>query len=178
MEDITQYLATFAQNLPGIQSAILIFAGMVGVFSVGFGLIGQYKNGRRGEGVLSSTVASICVGSFLLSLPTVVGIFSTTLFDTAADPRLIDSYAQTSGDNVRVAIQALVAVINVIGWFAAARGLWRWKIGPSSNQPGWFGSGLTFVIAGTIATNLYVFADMLAVSVGAMPVGTTYFKFN
>ena len=69
-------------------------------------------------------------------------------------------------------------MINVIGWIAAARGIWRWRVGPKYDQPGWFGSGLTFVLAGAIATNLYVFADVLAVSVGAIPVGTNYFKFT
>jgi len=178
MDDIATYLAQFGQNLPGVQSAILRFAGVAGIFAVIASLIHQVVSGRRGQAPLGSTIAGLAIGSLLLSLPTVVNIISVTLFDSAADPKLISSFTQTNGDSVRIAIQVLVAIINVIGWFAAARGLWRWKVGPKQNQPGWFGSGLTFVLAGTIAINLYVFADMLAVSVGAMPVGTNYFKFT
>ena len=171
------YLTTAAANLPGIQGAIFLVAGTLGVFSIGFSLIHQVSAGRRGQGPLPATIAGLIFGSLLLSLSTLVNMVSVTIFGAVADPQIISSYAPVTGDNSRIAIQAIVAIINVIGWIAAARGLWRWRVGPKYDQPGWFGSGLTFVLAGSIATNLYVFADVLAVSVGAIPVGTNYFSF-
>jgi hypothetical protein len=177
MQDIVTYLTNAAANLPGIQGAIFLLAGVVGIFAVFGSLVNQVTNGRRGQGPLPATIAGLAFGSLLLSLPTVVNIVSVSFFGSVADPKIIDSYTPVTGDNTRIAIQALVAMINVIGWIAAARGIWRWRVGPKYDQPGWFGSGLTFVLAGAIATNLYVFADVLAVSVGAIPVGTNYFKF-
>lgn len=184
MQDIVTYLINAAGNLPGIQSAIFLIAGVVGLFSIVFSLIHQVSAGRRGEGPLPATIAGICFGSLLLSLPTVVDIVSVSFFGSASDPQIIgDSIYLTgqnpvyTGDATRISIQVLVAFINVFGWFAVARGLWRWRIGPKYDQPGWFGSGAAFIVAGAIATNLYVFADILAVSVGAMPIGTNYFKF-
>ena len=177
MEDFVTYLTTAAANLPGIQGAIFLVAGFAGVLSVGLALLHQVSAGRRGQGPLPATIAGLVFGSLLLSLSTVVNIVSVSVFGSAADPQIINSYAPVTGDNTRIAIQAIVAMINVIGWIAAARGLWRCRVGPKYDQPGWFGSGLTFVLAGSIATNLYVFADVLAVSVGAIPVGTNYFSF-
>jgi len=177
MQDIVTYLTNAAANLPGIQGAIFLIAGMLGLIAVAFSLIHQVSAGRRGQGPLPATIAGIIFGSLMLSLSTVVNIVSVSFFGSVADPQIISSYTPVTGDNTRIAIQALVAIINVIGWVAAARGLWRWRVGPKYDQPGWFGSGLTFVLAGSVATNLYVFADVLAVSVGAIPVGTNYFKF-
>lgn len=177
MQDFVTYMVTAAQNLPGIQRAIFLLAGVVGIFAVIGSLLHQVSNGRRGQGPLPTTIAGLACGSLLLSLPTVINIVSVSFFGSVSDPKIIDSYTPVSGDNTRIAIQTLVAMINVIGWIAAARGIWRWRVGPKYDQPGWFGSGLTFILAGSIATNLYVFADVLAVSVGAIPVGTNYFKF-
>jgi hypothetical protein len=178
MDDIVTYLQTAASNLPGIQWAILVLAGFVGVVAVSGGLIHQATQGRRNGPVLPGTIGAIIGGSLMLSLPMVVGVTGISLFGDAHDPKLITSYVPEAGsDNVRLALQALVAFINVIGWYAVARGINRWKNGPKYDQPGWFWSGMTFVVAGTLAANFYVFADMLGVSVGAMPVGTNYFKF-
>lgn len=177
MQDIVTYLTTAAGNLPGIQGAIFLIAGVMGLFAVVGALIHQVSAGRRGQGPLPATIAGLVFGSLMLSLTTVVDIISVTFFESAADPQIISSYAPVSGDSTRIAIQALVAIVNVIGWFAVARGFWRWRVGPKYDQQGWFGSGLTFILAGSIATNLYVFADSMAVSVGAIPVGTNYFKF-
>lgn len=178
MEDIVQYLVKAAENLPGIQSAIFLISGVIGIFVVIGALLNQVSNGRRGQGALPSTVAGLLVGSFLLSLPAVVDIVSVSFFGDASDPKIISSYTPVGGgDKVKIALQALVAMINVIGWYAVARGLWRWKVGPKQDQPGWFGSGLTFIVAGVIAVNFYVFMDILAVSVGAIEVGKKYFQF-
>jgi len=178
MQDVVTYLTNAAANLPGIQNAIFLISGMLGLMSVGFSLIHQVSAGRRGQGPLPATMAGVVFGSLMLSLTTMVNVVSVSFFGSVADPQIISSYAAVTGDTTRIALQALVAMINVIGWAAAARGLWRWRIGPKYDTPGWFGSGLTFILAGSIATNLYVFADMLAVSVGAIPVGTNYFKFS
>lgn len=175
--NITTYLTNAAANLPGIQEAIFLIAGMLGVMSVAFSMIHQVSAGRRGQGPLPATIAGVIFGSLLLSLSTVVNIVSVSFFGSVADPQIISSYSPVTGDNTRIALQAIIAIVNVIGWVAAARGIWRWRVGPKYDQPGWFGSGLTFVLAGAIATNMYVFADVLAVSVGAIPVGTNYFKF-
>ncbi|MFA0809415.1 hypothetical protein [Microbulbifer epialgicus] len=177
MEDVVTYIINVANNLPGIQNAIFLVAGFIGIAAVFGSLVNQVTNGRRGQPPLPSTIAGLIFGSLLLSLPTAVDIVSVSFLGSASDPKIIDSYVPVTGDNTRVAIQALVAIINVFGWIAAARGIWRWRVGPKYDQPGWFGSGLTFVLAGSIATNFYVFADVLAVSIGAIPVGTNYFKF-
>lgn len=182
MQDFVTYLTKAASNLPGIQGAIFLVAGVMGLFAVVVAMIYQASAGRRGQGPLPATMAGLVFGSLMLSLPTMVDIVSVTFFGAAADPQIISSYTPVSGNssggaNIRLAIQALVAMINVIGWFAVARGFWRWRVGPKYDQPGWFGSGLTYVLAGSIATNLYVFADMMAVSVGAQPIGTNYFQF-
>lgn len=177
MQDIITYVQNFGVNLPPLQNLIFIIAALVGLFTVIISLASQFSSGRKGEGVLPSTLGGLIVGSLLFSLPKVVDIVGYSMFGSVADPQIISSFTSVSGSAPRKALQVLVALINLLGWIAVARGLWRWRMGPKIGQPGWFGQGLTFVIAGVLAINFYVLADILAVSVGAIPAGTTYFKF-
>ena len=130
MEDIVTYLTTAATNMPGVQNAIFLLAGVAGIFAVIGSLVNQVSSGRRGQAPLPSTIAGLVFGSLLLSLSTVVNIVSVSFLGSVADPKIISSYSPVTGDNTRIAIQALVAMVNVIGWFAAARGIWRWRVGP------------------------------------------------
>ena len=178
MDDLSTYITTFAQNLPGLTTGFNLIVPLIGLIAVINGLVTQFNQGRKGQGVVPAALASILIGSLMFSLPTVVDIFSASMFGSAADPKMIDTYTSSTGAGTEKAIQALVAFINFIGWIAVVRGLMRWRDGPKYDQPGWFGHGLTYVLAGSLATNFYVFADVLGVSIGAMTVGTEYFKFN
>lgn len=177
MEDVITYLITATHNMPAIQRLIFIVAGVIGFVIAGSALMHQARNGRRGEGLSGVTVAGVIVGMLLMSLKTVVEVFAISFFQGAADTMIVDTYSPVGGDAVKTAIQALTIYIAVVGWFAAAKGLYMWYSGPRSGQPGWFGPGLVYIIAGMFCTNFYVLADVLAVSVGAMPAGTAYFKF-
>jgi len=178
MEDYITYLINFGTNLPAIQDFFLLACGLAGIILVFASIVHQARAGRRGDSPLPATIAGLFVGSFMLSLTTIVDVIAVTFLGTNADTRVVTSYAPVSGDNVKVALQVIVLFVNLIGWFAAAKGLWRWRVGNKYDQPGWFGSGAVFLLAGAGCTNLYVIADMIAVSVGAQPVGTEYFKFN
>lgn len=178
MQDVITYIQKFASNLPEINNFIMIASAVVGLYAVIFALINQTTRGRRGEKPLAGTIAGLLIGSLMFSLPTVVNIFSFSMFGSASDPQFINSFQSETGTNLRKALQALVAIITVIGWIAVARGLWRWRIGPDSGQAGWFGQGLTLVIAGVLCINFYVFTDAIAASLGAASVGSNYFKYN
>jgi len=185
MEDLITYIITFASNLPAIQDLVFIASGGIGFFSVTSALYYQISNGRRGDTPSSAFWAMLFIGSLMLTLQSLVGAFSTTLLGegivpvTVTDLQVSQLHSmKTSGDTVRGAIHTIALIVNLIGWIAATRGLIRWNYGPKYQQPGWFGSGLTFVIAGALCTNLYAFADAIAVSIGAIPVATTYFKLS
>lgn len=177
MEDIVTYLVTLTGNMPSIQRLIFTVCGVIGFVIAGSALLHQARNGRRSEGISGVTIAGIIVGMLLMSLKTVVEIFAVSFFQGAADTMIVDTYSPVTGDPIKTAIQALTIYIALVGWFAAAKGLYMWYSGPRSGQPGWFLPGLVYIIAGMFCTNFYVLADVLSVSVGAMPVGTTYFSF-
>lgn len=177
MQQVSDMLIAIAENLPGIQIAVFIIFGVIGIFCIGSGLITQLRNGRSGQPVLPSTFALVITGSFMLSMPALVKVFANTLFGGNQDPRMILSYATTTGTSTDVALQTIVYVIVVIGWVAAGRGLLIWKSGPDTGQVGWFGRGLTFIIGGVLATNIVIFADFLGGSIGQQPFGTNYLDY-
>lgn len=177
MDDLVTYLITFGQNFPGIQIAFFKVCAVIGLFTVGISLVNHRATGQRGGGFAKGTLAGILIGSMMFSLPSVMNVVSYSFLGASADVQIIDKFTTTSGDNIRKATQVLIAFITVVGWIAAARGLWIWRIGPKHDQPGWFGSGAVHLIAGAACVNLYVVADIIGKSVGATELGTNYFQF-
>lgn len=172
-------LTTLAMNFPKIQTFFFDLMAFLGLVAVISSLMHQAAAGKRNQGLLPETIAGIVFGSLMFGIPSVANIFASSLFGTSADTQIVTSYSAVTGADakVRESVHAVVVMAAVIGWFAIGRGLWIGRVGAKYQQQGWQGASLTFIIAGTIATNLYVFADILGGSVGISGLGTDYFKF-
>lgn len=173
-------LTILAQQTVGLQEGYFQIMGFLGICSVIGALFHQYTAGRRNEGLQVATVMGLIFGSLMFAVPNVAEIFGGSLFGTNEDSIIITSYVAETGANARVreSVHAIVAICTLLGWIAIGRGLYIGSVGAKYQQHGWQGSSLTFIVAGTIATNLYVFADILGASVGMGSLGTDYFKFN
>lgn len=181
LEDASTYLINSASQIPGVTELLLALGGLVGFILVLMGLLNIIdfeKKGQQGQGGFGAPIAKILAGTFLMSLLQFVDMTSFTLFSNSADPRIIKTFTKAGGDDrVRLALQVIVAWVNTIGWIAVFSGLIRLATGPATGQPGWFGSSLLRIIAGTMLANLYVTANFLAGTVGGTLVGDQFFKF-
>lgn len=179
MNNVKDMLVAFAGNLPGIQTLIFTIAALAGVYSIGHGLIGQIKQGKSGGGMMASTFAWLFCGSLLLSVPAFVEVWLQTIFAGDANvPRSGLGYSgPVSSDPIEVSLQAIVYIIAVIGWIAVIKGLLIWRGGPESGKAGWFSSGFVFILGGVLCTNISVFVDYLAGSVGQIAYGSVYLNY-
>lgn len=177
MNDVGAMLQEAAQSLPPLQDFVFICAGVLGVFSVIFALTGHFTEARRGTSPYGKTLMGLFIGSLLLSLPTVMEVFSTSLFGSAGSPKIVTNSNLTSTDSVRRTLHAITLYISVVGWIAGARGLWVYKTGPQYQEQGWFFKGTVLLVAGSCATNFALFVDILANTVNADALGTMYFTY-
>jgi len=178
MEDMVHYIVTFAGNLPSLQNLVFVIAFISGLTMAISALFYQISGARKDQGLSKRTVVGLLMGMFLMSLEYSMGMMSQTVFSNQADMQIINTYAPIGGDdNVKKGIQAVVGIITLLGWVFAVIGLWTWRDGSINEQPGAFKTGLWHILGGVGCVNFYVLADILAVSVGAIPAGSLYFKF-
>ncbi len=178
MGDFGQLAINAASSIPGILYGFRYVLATMGIFTVIASLAHQAKRGRSGEGMLAQTVMGLIIGSIMSSIQTVVSVIGQSILGDVQDPIFLESFNPTGTNPTKLGIQAVIAYINMLGWFAAGKGLWTYRTGPKYGQPGWLGTGTTFLVSGTLMANFYVFADVLGVTFGTVNVGSEYFKFS
>ncbi len=178
MDDFGQLAINAASSIPGILYGFRHVLATMGIFTVAASLAHQAKRGRSGEGMLAETVMGLVIGSVMASIQTVVAVVGQSLLGDAQDPIFLESFNPHGTNPTQLGIQAVIAYINMLGWFAAGKGLWTYRNGPKFAQPGWFGNGTAYLVSGTLMANFYVFADVLGLTIGSVSVGTDYFKFS
>jgi len=182
MEDAVYYLETLGANLPQLQTAFYVIVALMGfiVFCIGwYDLIkvGGMQGAAQQTSLFSAFMTILC-GVAFLSISTFMDIGSASIWGSYADPKSIDVFTPlSSGDKVRDAMYAVIVWINFFGWITFAAGWFAWQQGPKYQAQGWFKQGLIRIAAGLGMVNFAVFVDMIAVSVGADPIGTLYFDF-
>lgn len=177
MEDIGSMIQEAAKSLPSLQMLVFLLSGVVGVFTVIFALASYSTEVKRGQSPTAKTLSGLLVGSLLLSLPSVMDVWSYSLFGSSAEPKIVTSAVLSASDPVRRTIHALTLYINFIGWIALARGLWTLKQGPVYQNEGWVSKAIVLMLAGTCAANFALFVDILANTINAQPLGSMYFAF-
>jgi hypothetical protein len=177
MDDFGQVIINGAGSIPGILYGFRYVLATMGIFTVIASLAHQARRGRSGEGMLPVTVGGLIIGSLMASIQTVVAVTGQSLLGDIQDPIFMESFNPDGTDPTRLGIQAVVAYINMLGWFAAGKGLWTYRIGPKYGQPGWLGTGTAFLVSGTLMANFYVFADVLGFTFGDVQLGSKYFRF-
>jgi len=176
-QEVVDLFLSLGSNLPGVMQAITIILAVAGIYAVGHGLSQQMKNSRAGQPVLPSTIAWVLAGSLMLSMDALIKTFSFTLYATNVTPMNALSYTSPTGSETDIAMSVILWIIAVIGYIAVGRGLFIWRGGPDSGQQGWFAKGLVFIIGGVICTNMIVFVDIIAATIGHEPYGTNYLSY-
>jgi intracellular multiplication protein IcmC len=155
--DLAQMMANIAESMPDVLAMVTAASYIMGFTIV---MMGIYKLKEYGEArtMMSSQVSiwpiiiTLSVGSMLIFFPSTIEVTMQTLFDYSSPI----SYSGTSGSESDELISDLVIIMQIIGAISFIRGLLL--LNTSSHrgaQPGGFSKGITFVVGGILAINMY-----------------------
>lgn len=156
--NIEQMIINIAKTMP---SVLAMFSAAA--YIIGFALVmkGIYKLKEYGEmrTTMSSqtniwgAIITLAMGSLLIFFVSSYQIGLSTLFGNEWQNTL--SYSNSSGGNDQL-IQSVVLITQVVGVIAFIRGILLLNsAGGHGAQPGSIGKGLTFIVGGLLAINVY-----------------------
>jgi len=171
MADLLQIVIRVTGYLTEFTALFGVICFILGVI---FGIKGLLAAAKRqemgpGQGSWAGPMMTFMTGVFFIALPGLVDTLSQTLFALSTPPSAdsIFAYAPATigimdGAEARTLIIGITAIVQFIGLIAIARGLYLLNLSAQSAQgPKTFGPGLTFVIAGALATNFPIFVGVM-----------------
>jgi hypothetical protein len=144
------------------------------VIGVAFAIKGLMAAAKRqemgaGQGSWGAPLMMFTTGVLFVAFPGLMNTLSLTFFSLATPPSAesIFSYSPATigilnGAEARSLIVGITLIVQFVGVIAIARGLYLLNMSAQSAQgPKTFGPGLTFVIAGAMATNFPIFVGVM-----------------
>jgi hypothetical protein len=175
--DLSTMLENFAGSMPQFMQLVTASAYVMGIFFIYKSIIGLKQFGEQRSMMASShelkgPLIMMAVGTCLLYLPSSVQAGMTTFW---TDPNPY-GYVTDAPDQWTTIWQDAIMVIQLIGTVAFIRGLLTLNQLSGQGQPGTFGKGLTYIIAGVLCINLNDFLTAVNSTLGITGVisnGTT-----
>ena len=81
--------AQTGSQMPGIVKGAMLIFGVIGFVMVGVGFLKWRTAKQTGEG-MGGVMSMILIGALLMSIPMIIGIFSTTIFGTTDSSAVMD----------------------------------------------------------------------------------------
>lgn len=154
--DISQMIINIAETLPPVLAMVSAASYLIGITLIMKGIF-KLKEFGEARTMMSShlsampSIITMCVGGFLIFFPTSIEIGLQTMF--AYSSPLSYSNQETASQEL---VDAIVMIMQIIGSIAFIRGMMLIKSSTGQGaQPGSFSKGITFVIAGILAINIY-----------------------
>lgn len=158
----------FAHSIPALEYMILIVSVGMGLFIAfrGVFMLPQLEQGRVEP---AKVVWTFIAASILLSLPQVVNITMSTVYDTGVSGNVLTAKFNSAGGgdlkSFYATIHAVLMFIQLLGLIAFVRGVLILKaIG--ENKDGAMGRALTHIFGGAAAMNIYWTTGVLANTFG------------
>lgn len=154
--DISEMIINIAETLPPVLAMVSAASYIIGISMV---IKGIFKLKEFGESrtMMSShlsampSIITICVGGFLIFFPSSIEVGMQTIFNYS-NPLSYSSEDATTQE----LIDSIVMIMQIIGSISFIRGMLLIKSSTGQGaQPGSFSKGITFVIAGILAINIY-----------------------
>jgi hypothetical protein len=182
MTDLLQIIENVVGFLDEFELLFGVICFVLGVIFAIRGLMGAAKRQEMGagQGSWGGPLMMFTTGVLFVAMPGLVNSLSQTFFalSSPSSPENIFSYAPATigimdGAEARTIIVGITAIVQFIGLIAIARGLYLMNMSAQSAQgPKTFGPGLTFVIAGALATNFPTFVGVMENLITAAPAVT------
>lgn len=153
---IEQMIVNIAKTMPSLLAMFTAAAYIIGFALVMKGIYRLKEYGEMRTTMSSQTniwgaIITLVMGSLLIFIVSAYQIGLQTLFGDSSPL----SYSSTSSSTDEL-VSSLVLIMQVVGIIAFIRGILLLNsAGSHSAQPGSIGKGLTFIIGGLLAINVY-----------------------
>lgn len=171
MTDLLQIIEQLTDFIPNFEFLFWVICFLLGVIFAIKGIMGAAKRSEMGQsyGSWGAPMMMFLTGVLFVALPGLINTLSQTFFALSEpeDAEAIFSHAPATigimdGDEARTIIIGITAIVQFIGLIAVARGLYLMnQSAQSAHGPKTFGPGMTFVIAGAMATNFPIFVGVM-----------------
>lgn len=171
MTDLLQIIEQVTGFIPNFEFLFGVICFLLGVIFGIKGIMAAAKRSEMGQsyGSWGAPTMMFLTGVMFVALPGLINTLSLTFFAMGQpdDPEAIFAHAPSTigimdGAEARTIIIGITAIVQFIGLIAVARGLYLMNQSAQSAQgPKTFGPGLTFVIAGAMATNFPIFVGVM-----------------
>lgn len=165
--------------LPDILQFVWVLFFFLGVVFAIKGLMAAAKRQEMGagQGSWSGPLMMFTTGVLFVAMPGLMNTLSATFFGLNTPPTAesIFAYAPATigildGAEARSLIVGITLVVQFVGLIGIARGLYLLNQSAQGGQgPSTFGPGLTFVIAGALATNFPIFVGVMENLISTAP---------
>ena len=158
-------LVDYAAQFESLLRAVLFVIGAVMIIQALRLAVRRAEAGSQSVSLVKILVNCI-IGVALLAFPHTVAALVATIFGspTLSDASSLFAFGGAMLDPLqgsRPAIEAIVVLIQFIGFIAIARGLLFLSSAASPGGPKTFGPGFTFLISGALAVNFPAFFGIL-----------------
>lgn len=161
--DLSQMIVNIADTMPDVMALVTATSYLLGIVMVTKGVYKLREYGELRTMMSSQTsiwpiVITLVAGFALVYFPTSFDIGMETLFAYTSPL----TYTGASDQQTTELVNAMVAIMQVIGAIAVIRGFMILHTSTQQgSQPGSFAKGVTFVIGGIMAINMYGTWEML-----------------
>ena len=155
--DLSQMVVNVANTMPDVMALVTAASYIIGITIATKGVYKLREYGELRTMMSSQTsiwpiIITLVAGFALVYFPTTFEIGMETLFAYSSPL----AYTGTSDQQTTELVNAVVDIMQVIGAIAVIRGLMILHTASSQgSQPGSFAKGITFVIGGVLAINMY-----------------------
>ncbi len=167
--ELLEILDNIIQNLDPWWGTIQSFAYLIGIIFVGWGLVYLSQAGGASRQMMGPNqnlkakfLGAFTGGIFLLNLPTVLNVFSQTLFEKDSQQSLSFNVAAT--DAAGTYIEFAITIVVLIGLMGIIKGCILLRY--SAEDPKSLWQAITHMVGGVVCVNILVFIEMLGNTLG------------
>jgi len=159
MNELAVILSNLTKQVAAAQTPLIVVAIAIGAAFLLIGLYGVAKGQARGEG--GRGFICVVIGILLISFPSVLNMFSESLFGHEAE--LLSSVPNKGGNSIDVYVTFAVTLVVIVGIYCVIKGLIKLKQSGDGKADA-FWSGMTHIFGGIICCNISSFAKIIGQS--------------
>lgn len=164
LTDMVSRLATQMPALVQMLTALCYVIGLFFMFSAVYSLkqYGDLRTMTSSNTDIRTPMIKLAVGAAFIYFPSFISTGLETLFATSSPL----AYSASGSDTEEQIIGAVVKIMQVVGVISVMRGLFFLSKAGTQGQPGMMGKGVSHVVAGILAINIYGTWQVLENSLG------------
>lgn len=153
---LTDMVTHLASQMPALMKMLTALCYVIGIFFMFTAVYSMKQYGDLRTMSSSNTdirtpMIKLAIGVAFIYFPSTISAGMETMFATSSPL----AYNSGSDQTQELIIAAVIKIMQVVGVIAVMRGLFFLSKAGSQGQPGMVGKGVTHLIAGILAINIY-----------------------